>query len=556
MTSDQSQIDRGTHATCFWLVGLEGDARAVRLPIDAPILVGRGAYNHLVLDDSRLSRQHSRVAPERDGPVVYDLNSVNGTYVNGVAVTRRVLASNDVIHFGPFAFRIERGPLRPERAGGADPGWRALEEPTLSSLPDASRPASANQGTLYAFMHAIGKTLELRELLQLIGAQILEIYPAAAYVGIHLRAPHDQARTEIELVCRAGVERPTVTPPLPDEVRRAALDRARANMVAPLVDRDGSLGLLHVSAGARSGTFMRADLDLLTGISAAVAIALQNSRTHEETLVQARLRHDLTLAAQIQKSFLPREVIAVEGLDLFAEYRAAYSVGGDFYDVFWVGPDRLAVFIGDISGKGISGALLMARISTELRVAGQAHVDPVAVLTAMNRATIGRGQPELFFTAIYLTLDVKTGDVVLANAGHPTPYRRSAQGCVQPITAGRGCAVGILDEPGFTATALRLEHGDTLVLYTDGVVEAANAAGHLYGQERLEACLARTGPRPNAIAEDILRSVERFTGQGPASDDLTLFLCQRSVGAAPTMQPRRRSSSFPAPPVPLTRERP
>ena len=239
----------------------------------------------------------------------------------------------------------------------------------------------------------------------------------------------------------------------------------------------------------------------------------------------------------------------MEGIDLFAEYRAAYSVGGDFYDVFWVGPDRLGASIGEISGKGISGALLMARISSELRGVALAHVDPVAVLTAMSQAIIGRGQPELFFTAIYFTLDVKTGEILLGNAGHPTPYWYHADGCVEPITAGRGCAVGILDDPGVAGFSLQLQQGDSLILYTDGVVEATSTEGLLYGEDRLEACLASAGGRPNLMAEDILHSVYDHAAVGPLNDDLTLFICQRSVEAVRTMQPRRRSSAFPAPAV-------
>ena len=275
-----------------------------------------------------------------------------------------------------------------------------------------------------------------------------------------------------------------------------------------------------------------------------------DSRSHEATPPPSRLRHDLALAAQIQRSFLPREVIAVEGIDLFAEYRAAYTVGGDFYDVFWVGPDRLAVFVGDVSGKGVSAALLMARISSELRVAALAHIDPVTVLTAMNTATLSRDQPELFFTVIYFTLDVTTGEILLANGGHTTPYSRRADGLVEPVTGGRACPVGILDDPGFTSTRLRLEHGDSLILYTDGVIEAASADGSFYGQDRLEACLGGAGPRTShAIAGQILGSVDAHAAGGPVNDDLTIFICQRSVGGPPTMQPRRRSSSH----MPATR---
>jgi serine phosphatase RsbU (regulator of sigma subunit) len=543
----------------------------MRVPVDAPVLVGRGRYNHLVLDEPRLSRQHSRVAPERGGCVIYDLNSANGTFVNGVAVTRQSLAPNDLIGFGPCVFRLEYEPSD-ARAAPALPC--AAEEPTtLRGLDDDIEPApeSASQmeavDTLYSFLHAITKTVDHRELVPLIAAKVLEVYPAATYVGIHLGGGHEGKSTEeFTLAHHVGVQTAATTATsttVPEDIRHAVLSRGNAvlashstivtengsDMYAPMLDRGEPLGILHVRAGERC-CFSRADLELLDGMASPAAIVLHNSRMHEESLVQVRLRHDLALAAQIQKSFLPREVIAVEGIDLFAEYRAAYAVGGDFYDVLWVGPDRLAVFIGDISGKGISGALLMARISSELRVAALAHVDPVKVLTVMNEATLGRGQPEHFFTAIYFTLDVKSGEILLANAGHPTPYSRRADGTVVPISEGRACAVGILDDPGFLATSLRLDHGDSLVLYTDGVIEAAGADGALYGEERLEACLAGVGPRPpGVIAEHILRSVDQHAAHRPVNDDLTLLICQRSVGRAPTMQPRRRSSSFPAPVV-------
>jgi hypothetical protein len=387
----------------YFLVGHDGELRTMRLPVKAPVLVGRGEYNNLVLGDSRLSRQHSRVAIESGTCVVYDLNSANGTFVNGVPVRRQVVSPDDVISFGPCEFRLVY-------EAGTDALPEDVDEPTLS-----------------------GRSCE------------------------------------------------------------------------------------------------------------AEALALMDD---------VRLRDDLALAGRIQKSFLPREVIAVEGIDLFAEYRAAYTVGGDFYDVLWVGTDRLGVFTGDVSGKGIAAALLMARLSSELRIAALAQVEPVEVLATMNDAMLARGQTELFFTAIYFTLDVKTGEIVLANAGHPPPYWRRADGSVEPVSGGRGCAVGILEDAGFNATRLELGHGDSLVLYTDGVVEASSMDGSFYGQERLEACLSGPGPRaPSVIAEQILRSVDTHAAGGPVIDDLTLLICQRSLGGRPTMQPRRRSSSFPAPPV-------
>jgi serine phosphatase RsbU (regulator of sigma subunit) len=586
----------------FWLVGLAGNARRVRLSADGPLLVGRGAHNHLVLNDYRISRQHARVAPEPDGFVVYDLNSSNGTWVNGVGVRRQQLNPNDRVNFGPFEFRLE---FQSEESAGAESSGRAARRPTEiitkftqtspppsmeeavrmstratippegeGSLPiadssstavlpfpvrDSTRflaevaPVDLNQledahedlRTLYAFMQAISTTIDRRELLALIVDQVLEIYPASAAVSIYERGQRIHSVGEEAL--RGEPLMPEAVSAILLRARRAIFGpqsegtRSGATMYAPMVHRADMLGVIYVAAGPRFDGFTLGDLDLLSGMAAPAALMLQNTRMHEESLKRERLNRDLELAAQIQQSFLPREVLSVPGIEFLATYQAAYTVGGDFYDVFWVGPDQLAVFIGDISGKGVAAALLMARISGELRVAALAHVDPVSVLTIMNKAVINRGQPELFFTAIYFTLDVKTGEISLVTAGQPSPYLCHADGIVEAITEGASTAVGILDEPAFTATHLVLEHGDSIVLYTDGVVEASNANGALYGEERLAQALAGAGSRPKDISEHVLRSVAQHTGTASANDDLTIFICHRQLDAPPSLEPRRQS---------------
>ncbi len=558
----------------YWLVGLEGPARKVRLPIKGSLLIGRGAYNHVVLKDVRISRQHARIALEAEGCVVYDLGSTNGTFVNGAPINRHVLKLHDEVTFGSLTFRINSG----SQELGAPINPDDLETPTLRDFGSVSKMLAAaprdsstqlpvvdlgqledaydKLGTLYSFMQAISQTIEGTKLLELIGGKTREIYQASNAVGVYLASRENGAATTFKLAFFVGdPEAPRAAVTLPPEIAATMLESKTAllnapapgrtsggtTMYAPMVDLNETIGVIHVASDPRTGGFTRADLDLLVGMAAPAAMMLQNAKNHDESLKRDRLGYDLELAAQIQKSFLPREVLSVEGVELFAEYRAAYSVGGDFYDVFWVAPDRLGVFIGDISGKGVSGALLMARISSEMRVAALANVEPVKVLTTMNKALIGRNQPELFFTAIYLTLDVKSGEVVLANAGHPSPYCSRSDGTLVEITEGAAGPVGIVDDPQFESTTLHLGHGDSLVLYTDGVVEAAAANGVLYGSDRLEFALADASTRPTDIAEKILASVRAHIVDEPPNDDLTLFICQRNVGRPPSLQPRRRS---------------
>ncbi|HEY3821727.1 MAG TPA: SpoIIE family protein phosphatase [Polyangiaceae bacterium] len=559
----------------YWLMGIDGITRKIKLPIKGPLLIGRGSYNHVVLKDPRISRQHARIALETDGCVVYDLGTTNGTFVNGTPVSRHPLRLHDEVSFGSLAFRITAGSQDARTDDSAD-----LETPTLRDVgsvsrmlaagPPSSRDSSAQLpvvdlgqledaydklGTLYSFLQTISQTIDSTELLALIGAKTREIYQSSNGVGIYLLA-RDNGSSAFKLVHFVGDPSAEPAPvSLPDEISRAILGSPKGvlaaptpgrttggtRMYAPMIDQSETVGVIHVAADPRTGGFTRADIDLLSGMAAPAAMMLKNAKNQQESRQREHLRHDLELAAQIQKSFLPREVLSVEGVELFAEYRAAYSVGGDFYDVFWVAPDRLGVFIGDISGKGVAGALLMARISSEMRVAALAKIEPVQVLSAMNKALIARNQPDLFYTAVYLTLDVKTGDVVLANAGHPPPYCARSNGTLEEITEGAAAPVGIVDDPQFEATLLRLGHGDSLVLYTDGVVEATSASGTLYGSNRLEQVLAQSDPRPHAIAERILASVSEHLGDVPANDDLTLLICQRNIGRPPSLQPRRRS---------------
>src|SRR5439155_842413 len=162
-------------------------------------------------------------------------------------------------------------------------------------------------------------------------------------------------------------------------------------MHAPMIYDRATNGVIMVRGDDGAGMpFNQDDLDLLTGLAAQAALAMANARMHQESLKQQRLQQDLLLAEQIQKSFLPRMMPQVEGIEFFTEYRPAFSVGGDFYDVFWLNYDRIGMFIGDVSGKGVSAALLMARMSSDLRLAAAAVNDPSRAMEHVNRIVLER----------------------------------------------------------------------------------------------------------------------------------------------------------------------
>jgi serine phosphatase RsbU (regulator of sigma subunit) len=284
-------------------------------------------------------------------------------------------------------------------------------------------------------------------------------------------------------------------------------------------------GVLHVRGveGSESG-FTQSDLDLLTSVATQAAIVLQNARLHLDSLKQQRLQQDLALAEQIQKSFLPQQLPEVPGLEFVAEYRPAFSVGGDFYDVFWLDSHRLGVFVGDVSGKGVSAALLMARISSDLRVAAMAASDAGNALARVNRTVLERKQHDIFVTGVYLTFDVLTRQVVVANAGHIPPYvRRKTERVLERVDGAAGTPIGAFEEAVYEPVTIKLEPGDAVILATDGVLEATNPRGEQFGFERMESALGQGSSRATDLVKRLLRDVHQHVGEASPYDDLTLI---------------------------------
>jgi phosphoserine phosphatase RsbU/P len=563
-----------------WLLALDGDLSGKRFPLDSPCLVGRGPYNHIVLDDTRISRQHAKISPEAGGHVVYDLNSANGTYVNDVQVKRHKLGIGDTVRFGPFSFKFEQelertGPYK--AAGeqrkfvevltqvGAEPPARILEtlDASLSTNPgvvplNELEDADRKLRTLYAFMQSISATLDTGELLERIVKNLLDIFGNADTVTVYLRDA-STGGMEPRRVGRRD-QGPASATTLPGQFHEEVVLRGRAvlsttisglhrrkpsgglSMHAPMIYQDQVHGVLHVR-GSEDGSarFNQRDLDLLTGIAASAALVLQNARMHQESLKQQRLQQDLLLAEQIQKSFLPRALPAVEGIEFHTEYRPAFSVGGDFYDVFWISYDQIGVFIGDVSGKGVSAALLMARISSDLRLAAAAVNDPARALEHVNRIVLERKQHDIFVTCVYMTLNTKSHAVTLANAGHLPPLvrrRGGKQAKVERLDGGAGTAIGIFDDAEYEQIEFKLDPGDALVLCTDGVLEAITLEGEQFGGDRLEACLADAGGRASDIADAIQRTLRKHVGEAPQYDDLTLIVC--GITDTPPERKKRR----------------
>jgi len=283
------------------------------------------------------------------------------------------------------------------------------------------------------------------------------------------------------------------------------------------------MGIIHLDTVSQGKHFEGDDLNLLAGIATQAAVAISNARMHGQMVKQERMQRDLDLARHIQESFLPQAVPDVENYDFRHWYKAALEVGGDFYDILQLDDERIAILVGDVSGKGIPAALLMAKMMSDVRITALQEPEPRFVVQRLNDILAESATEDMFVTFIYVILYVKERRLVVTNAGHcPPVVRRGAGEEVLRLEKSVNYPLGVMPGAEFDQEEFVLEPGDTVALFSDGIIEAMDAEKNQYGFERLEATMAQDTGEPNVILHSVLNDVRRFVGDTPQSDDLTL----------------------------------
>jgi sigma-B regulation protein RsbU (phosphoserine phosphatase) len=307
-------------------------------------------------------------------------------------------------------------------------------------------------------------------------------------------------------------------------------------IAAPIMFQDRTIGVLAVTNPADGLPFTAADFSLVLILAEQAGLAVHNLESLHFQIEKRQLDLDLALASSIQQMLLPHETPRVEGLDIAAQYVPAQQVGGDFYDFCALAPNRLGIAVADVSGKGVPASLLMAICRTTLQQFAHQCESPARVLSQVNRAMAGNMRRGMFITLVCAIVDVEANTVTLARAGHELPLmlrRDPASG--QPVgefVPSEGMPVGLVDPEMFDGViadqTVPFVPGDTLVLYTDGVTEAANAEDQEYSGNRLCDTLRTLRGRTAAeINEGIFDGVRRFTGKDHQRDDLTLVTVRR-----------------------------
>ena len=244
------------------------------------------------------------------------------------------------------------------------------------------------------------------------------------------------------------------------------------------------------------------------------------------------LKGDLAIACEIQQAILPRVFPPFpedsDKLDIAASMTPAKDVGGDFYDFFRIDDDRIGFVIADVSGKGIPAAIFMAVSRTLIRATGVRGGSPADCLTYSNKLLAAESVDCMFVTVFYGIFNLKTGEISYCNAGHNPPYILKRGGAVEVLPMSQDPMVGAIDGIEYHGATLQLDHGDSLVMFTDGVTEAMNAQNEEFGEERLEDTLAEvTMHNCQQIVEAIKVDVAAFVGDAEQSDDITVLALKR-----------------------------
>ena len=307
--------------------------------------------------------------------------------------------------------------------------------------------------------------------------------------------------------------------------------RTRSILCAPMTSSTGKLiGVIQVLNKVGQASFTAEDESLLGAFASIAGIALDRARLVEAFLEKEKIESSLRLAHDIQMGMLPKQFPYRPELDLFATLRPAKTCGGDLYD-FRLDGDRLWFVVGDVSGKGVPAALFMAVTKVLFGASVEVETSPGSVLGRVNRALCRENEHALFVSAFVGRLDLPTGELAYANAGHNLPYLFRGDGTVEPIAAKPGLVMALNEAFAYRTESRRLEPGDGLFCYTDGITEAIDEERELFSEARLEAYLAGAGASPAVtVVEGAVRAVDDFVGTAPQFDDITALSVRYRAG--------------------------
>lgn len=542
--------------------------RGLRFRFDDAVRIGRGADAELHIDDPTLSRRHARVERTESGWRITDLGSANGTWFKGVQQsTPLLLADGDRLRLGTLEVEFRVDAPTPSDLPAIDLGSRLGD---TGSHPIARRDADSvapvwRKGEERAVLASMVRRLELvsdvsrlisgdldeDSLLPRILERLLVAFPQTVRGILFLCDPDGDDRL-IPKVARAragevpelGFSQQLLREVIHDRQAILAIDnpgdkrfkslkdlhshRIRSLICAPMIADGEILGAIELDGDGAGDPFGKADLEVLSGIANEAALRLAHGRLLLRRLDERLAQRDLALARRIQRRFLPREMPEIAGFDLVDCYLPAEAVGGDYYDILQFAEGRLGIAMADVEGHGVPAALYMAKLASEVRFRSAGCAGPVEALDRLSAAMDRDFDEGMFVTLVLAVLDPISARVEVARGGHPLPLLCRADGSVEKVDLPPDPPPGSVAGHSYRQETVCLEPGDTLLLYTDGVIEAARGDGELFGVDRLAETLKRNAREaPAEVVDGILTELRSFLSPLRCADDVTIVCLRR-----------------------------
>ena len=522
------------------------------------LTVGRSSDANLSLADRFLSRIHARFV-ERDGAWwIEDMGSRNGTFLNEDRVKEAaIVKTGDAIRLSGCILRVQPDEVHSDPStdwgdGGAtifraaSDILQGTKEESVGDSPEALREYAERLKLLNDVHHALSRPISLTQLLELILDRAFKhVGPEEGAVflrrpdGSYERAAEKTNDTEGEdylysetllrevgdkglaaLVLDAGSDERF------KEAKSIMTSGVRSLVAAPLMDPEGSLGIIVLNSRLHRRQFDEADMSLLTSLASVAALRIRNVALAEEAAERQRLEEELELARRIQVALLPDALPDIEGYEVLATNIPSRGVSGDFYEIVPREKDCF-LLIADVSGKGIAASLLTA--SFEALAAGPIEdgADPEVVTTRVSSRLFRRTPSAKYATAWLGVLAPETGKVRYTNAGHNPALHVHSDGEVDQLGP-TGMPVGLVEGAEYSANDIVLQPGDALLLYTDGITESEDPSGEEFGTDRLaDFCREHRKDEIRKFSKALEAHLDQFTNDQPAADDRTVVILRR-----------------------------
>lgn len=524
-------------------------------------VIGRASSADLTLSLPTVSRRHASIVRRAGVFVLSDLGSGNGTFVNRERIEdAHMLEDGDLIGVGDVLMEF----FWPEKTA-------ERTEVTFSDVPVHLEESAEPRGAVLDRMEAggavldagltdeaaarrirlindvsrsVGNTFEEQQILDLIVSKLLDEFPqadsaaAVLYDEEHeLLVPKaskvrgedkelDISRSLIRQVIetRSGILSADTQGDSAMQKFQTLHDLAlRTVLCVPMFSGDDVYGVLQLAGSDPRRVFVREDMVLLLGIAGQAALALANARLHERLVQQELIEKDLELATKIQQGFLPNEAPSPPGYEFDFRYSPALQVGGDYFGFLRTADNVIGVAVGDVSGKGVSAALFMARLSSEIRYQSVGRSDPGAILARLNDRLADQARDGMFVTLALCCVDLETGLATVANAGHHAPLVRRRFGLVETLDTPPNCPLAVLRDVDFEVSTHQLEPGEVVLLYTDGVNEAEASDAEQFGEDRMvETIGGGEDARPKTVVRRLDEAVRKHLGGQAQNDDITI----------------------------------